>query len=265
MILDRFRLDGRIAVVTGAASGLGRAFAQALAEVGAGVACVDRDRDALADTVASIGANARIVVADLSSEPEVAIASSEILEWSGGRVDALVNNAGIATPPGRLLDVSVADWDRAIAVNLRSVFLCTRALLPALLRSEHASIVNLSSFLGLVGLYPGAAMTAVPYASSKAAIIGFTRQLAVEYAAEQVRVNAVAPGWHGGTNLARERRVSLDEEGVARFEAFIRASVPMGHRGTPDDLVGLLLYLVSDASRYVTGQVFAHDGGLTAA
>ncbi len=265
MILDRFRLDGRVAVVTGAASGLGRAFACALAEAGAHVACIDRDRAPLAEAVGQIGGDALEVVADVALEAEVDEAARQILGWRNGRLDILVNNAGIATPPGRLLDVSLADWDRAIAVNLRSVFLCTRALLPALIASEHASIVNLSSFLGLVGLHPGTPMTAIPYASTKAAIIGFTRQLAVEYAREHVRVNAIAPGWHGGTNLARERRTTLTEEGVARFEEFIRASVPLGHRGTPDDLVGLLIYLASDASRYVTGQVFAHDGGLTAA
>lgn len=265
MTLDRFRLDGRVAVVTGAAIGLGRAFAIALADAGARVACIDRDMESLAETVATIGAKAFEVEADLAHEDQVDAAAGRVLEWSDGQVDILINNAGIATYPGRLLDVSVADWDRGVAVNLRSIFLVTKAFMPALLDSAHASIINLSSFLGLVGAYPGFAVTAIPYAATKAAVIGFTRQLAIEYAKDGVCVNAIAPGWHGGTKLGREKMGLTTPEEAAQFEAFIAGSVPMGRRGTPDDLAGLVLYLAGDASRYVTGQVFAHDGGLTAA
>lgn len=265
MTLDRFRLDGRVAVVTGAALGLGRAFAVALADAGARVACIDRDSQPLAETVAAIGAEALAIDADLAHEDQVNVAAGRVLEWSGGRVDILINNAGIATFPGRLLDVSVEDWDRSVAVNLRSIFLVTKAFMPALLESAHASIINLSSFLGLVGAYPGFAVTGVPYAATKAAVVGFTRQLAIEYAKDGVCVNAIAPGWHGGTKLGREKMGRASPEEAAQFEAFILASVPMARRGTPDDLAGLVLYLAGDASRYVTGQVFAHDGGLTAA
>jgi NAD(P)-dependent dehydrogenase (short-subunit alcohol dehydrogenase family) len=180
-------------------------------------------------------------------------------------VDILVNNAGIATAPGRTHEIAVADWDRALAVNLRSMFLVTRVLLPMMMSSRSGSIINLSSFLGLVGLYPGFPITAIPYAASKAGVVGFTRQIAIEYAAEGIRANAIAPGWHGGTNLGRERRATATPEEGKRFEAFIAGSVPMQRRGTPDDLCGVLLYLASDASKYMTGQVFAHDGGITAA
>jgi NAD(P)-dependent dehydrogenase (short-subunit alcohol dehydrogenase family) len=249
-ILQRFSLDGRTAVVTGAASGLGRAFALALADVQA--------------TAAQIGDRAMAVVADLATVEEVERAAQCVLEWRSGAVDVLINNAGLATVPGRLLDVPVEDWDRVMGANLRSVFLCTRALLPALLASGRGSIINMSSFLGVVGLYPGTAITAIPYAASKAAIIGFTRQLAIEYAAEGLRVNAIAPGWHGGTRLARERAATASTADMAQFEAFIKSSVPMGRRGTPDELVGLVLYLASGASAYLTGQVLAHDGGITA-
>ncbi len=265
--MKRFEIQGRRAVVTGAASGLGRAFALALGEAGAKLVGVDRDRDGLNETgemARASGAEMSVIVADVSDASAVESMSAQIAGESD-RVDILVNNAGIATPPGRTHEISVADWDRAMAVNLRSMFLVTRLLLPMLLRSRSGSIVNLSSFLGLVGAYPGFPITAIPYAASKAAVIGFARQLAIEYAAEGIRANAIAPGWHGGTNLGRERRASATAEDGRRFEAFIAESVPMRRRGTPGDLCGLLLYLASDASLYMTGQVFAHDGGLTAA
>ena len=265
MITDRFRLDGRTAVVTGAAVGLGRAFACALAEAGARVACLDRDAAALSQTVATIGADRALgVIVDVSSAEAVDDAVVQLLAWSD-RVDILVNNAGIATTPARTHEISVSDWDRVIAVNLRSVFLCTRALLPTLMKSGSASIVHLGSFLGLTGAYPDIPVSVNSYASSKAAIEGFSRQLAIEYAKDGIRSNVIAPGWHEGTNLGREALAAVTPEYLAAFEKFVINSVPMGRFGKPDDLVGLLLYLVSDASRYLTGQIIAHDGGLTAA
>lgn len=265
--MSRFEIQGRQAVVTGAASGLGRAFALALGEAGAKIFCVDRDAEGLAETIKlaqAKGLQTSSIVADVADEGAVNAMQARIAAESD-RIDILINNAGIATPPGRTHEIQVADWDRAMAVNLRSMFLVTRLLLPSLLRSPSASIVNLSSFLGLVGAYPGFAITAIPYATSKAGVIGFTRQLAIEYAAERIRVNAIAPGWHGGTNLGRERRATATAEDGKRFEAFIAESVPMQRRGTPEDLCGLVVYLASDASLYMTGQVFAHDGGITAA
>lgn len=267
MSMKRFEVQGRRAVVTGAASGLGRAFALALAQAGAQVVCVDRDDAGLAQTAElahAKGFEMLNVLADVADETAVEAMSARIAEQAN-TVDILVNNAGIATPPGRTHEISVADWDRAIAVNLRSMFLVTRLLLPSMLRSRSGSIVNLSSFLGLVGAYPGFPITAIPYATSKAGVVGFTRQIAIEYAIDGIRANAIAPGWHGGTNLGRERRATATAEDGKRFEAFIAGSVPMQRRGTPEDLCGLLLYLASDASLYMTGQVFAHDGGITAA
>ena len=266
MDTDVFSLQGRNIVVTGAAEGLGRTFALAFAGRGAFVACVDID-PAVEETSARItknGGRAMAITADVSSEAAV-LAMAAKLEAQIDTLHVLVNNAGIAVPPGRLLDVSVANWDRVIATNLRSVFLCSKALLPMLLRSKDASIINLSSFLALVGLYPGFEITAIPYAASKAGVDGFTRQLAIEYARNGLRVNAIAPGWHGGTRLGRERQASSDPATIKRFNDFIESSIPMGHMGTPDDLTGLAIYLASSASRYVTGQTFAHDGGLTAA
>ena len=263
--LAAFSLHGRTAVVTGAAGGLGRAFALALAATGAAVACLDCDEAGLRETVERIGQGALAVVADVADEAAVAAAAAAVAGWRGGRLDILVNNAGLATPPARLGEVTVADWDRAVAVNLRGVFLCTRAFLPPLLASAHASVVNIASYLGLKGVHPGFPVTAMPYTATKAAIVGITRQLAIEYAEAGLRVNAIAPGWHMGTGLGRERRAASTGDEDARFVDFIRGSAPIGRAGTPDEVAMLLLYLASDASRYVTGQVIAHDGGLTAA
>ena len=220
----------------------------------------------VADTAQAIGAaggDGFAFTADLTQPDAVTTLAREVGTKMGG-LDILINNAGIAIPPARLLDVSVEDWDWVIAANLRSVFLVSKAMLPLLLRSAHASMVNISSFLGLVGAYPGFPVTAVPYAASKAGIDGFTRQVALEYAKDGLRVNAVAPGWHGGTRLGRVRRTTALPEALDRHETYLAGSIPMGRRGTPDELTGLVIYLASSASHYVTGQVFAHDGGLTA-
>jgi NAD(P)-dependent dehydrogenase (short-subunit alcohol dehydrogenase family) len=265
--MHRFEIRDRTAVVTGAASGLGRAFALALGEAGARVIGVDRDAAGLAGTAELAGSKAltlTTVESDVADVQDNAKLYAQISSRTD-RVDILVNNAGIASLPGRTHETSIEDWDRVIAMNLRSMFLVSRMLLPVMLRNRSGTIINLSSFLGLVGTYPRFAITAIPYVASKAAVVGLTRQIAIEYAADGIRANAIAPGWHGGTNLGRERRGIATPEEMQRFEAFIAGSVPMGHRGTPEDLCGLLLYLASDASRYVTGQIFAHDGGLTAA
>ena len=251
-------------MVTGAGGGLGRAFALALARAGAKVACIDRDEKGARDTADRIGDAALAVSADVADEASVAGGLRAIEDWCGAGPDILVNNAGIATPPARLGEVLLEDWDRAVAVNLRGVFLCTRAFLPGLLRSPHGSVINIASYLGLKGVYPGFAVTAMPYTATKAAIAGFTRQLAAEYGEAGLRVNAIAPGWHMGTQLGRERRAGSSPDEDARFVNFIRTCAPLGRAGTPDDLTDLLLYLASDASSYVTGQVIAHDGGLTA-
>ncbi|CAN5261976.1 SDR family NAD(P)-dependent oxidoreductase [soil metagenome] len=263
-LLSRFSLDGRTAVVTGAAGGLGREFAKTLAKAGAYVACIDRDGDGLDETVTDIGPVALGIVADVADEEMVSNAVGAISDWRTGPVDILVNNAGISTPPVRMGEVTLADWDRGMAINLRSVFLLTRAMLPLILQSQRGSIINITSYLALKGVYPGFPVTAMPYTASKAAIVGITHQLAAEYADMGLRVNAIAPGWHAGTQLGRERRAAASFADDKRFMEFLCNSPPLGRVGQPEELSELLLFLASDASRYVTGQVIAHDGGLTA-
>jgi NAD(P)-dependent dehydrogenase (short-subunit alcohol dehydrogenase family) len=260
-----FDLTGKGALVTGAASGLGRVFSEVLARFGAEVICADRDTAGAAETAASIqtrGGRSSALAVDVS-DPASVDALMERLRPAGA-IDILVNNAGIAGSPYRVHELPVADWNRVIAANLNGTFLCTRAVLPLMLARGGGSIVNLSSVLGLDGYYPGSAVTAVSYGASKAGIVGFTRQVAMEYARDNIRVNAIAPGWHGGTQLGRERRVTATPQDIADFEAAILRDTPMGRRGAPEELEGLMIYLASDASRFVTGQVFAHDGGWSA-
>ncbi|MFL6795873.1 MAG: SDR family NAD(P)-dependent oxidoreductase [Xanthobacteraceae bacterium] len=262
-----FRLDGRVALITGAGAGLGRSFANALAGQGATVLCADIDADAAEETAGAIcktGRKGIAVCVDVADEPSVEQLAQNIRQHTP-RLDILINNAGVASLPQRLLDVPVTEWDRVNAINLRGLFLCTRASLPLLLVSSAASVINLSSYLGLVGAYPGFPVTAIQYGTTKAGVIGFTRQLAVEYAAEGLRANAIAPGWHFGTNLGKARRAVATADELAQFESFAHSSIPMRRFGTPEDLSGLVIYLASDASRYVTGQVFTQDGGITAA
>jgi NAD(P)-dependent dehydrogenase (short-subunit alcohol dehydrogenase family) len=252
--------------VTGAGFGLGAAFARGLARHGAAIACVDIDRARATEVAAELaagGAHAEAIVADIANERAVDETVAEVRR-SFGTIDVLVNNAGITTVPMRTHEIPVADWDRLMAINVRGTFLMTRAVLPVMLAAQRGSIINLSSIYGLTGFYPGFPAAPSSYAASKGAVIGFTRQCAVEYARDGIRVNAIAPGYHGGTNLGHEGRAAATPEQIAQLEGAIHAAIPMGRRGAPSELEGLAIYLASDASSYVTGQVFAHDGGWTA-
>lgn len=260
-------LQGKVAIVTGAGGGLGRAFAKSLAAEGAIVGCFDIAGKGLAETVAGIetaGGHALPIRVDVREERQVSEAFDAISQQFGA-LHVLVNNAGIATAPVRLHEISLADWDRLMAVNLRGTFLCLREALPLLQKNKRGgSIVNIASIAGLRGYFPGFPVLGGNYTASKGGLIALTKQVAIEYASENIRCNAVAPGFIEDTDLGRERRAAASAETLGEFELEMSVRVPLGRRGIPEELVDLVTYLASDRASYLTGQVIAADGGWTA-
>ena len=251
MILDRFRLDGQVAIVTGAGRGLGMGMAVGLAEAGADIVSVGRtpETPALVEAVGAAGRQLLPITldfAELNDDSAAAILAQTLDRF--GRVDILVNNAGM-TRRGTIADFSTADWDDVIQVNLRAVFLLTRTVGRELARQGHGKIVNTASLLS----FQGGILTPA-YAASKHAVAGLTKSAANEWAGQRVCVNAIAPGYMA-TDLTERLR-----EDPARFQE-LSARIPAGRWGTPEDLAGTVVFLASAASDYVTGQVIAVDGG----
>ncbi|MFP6733974.1 MAG: SDR family NAD(P)-dependent oxidoreductase [Rhodospirillales bacterium] len=265
-VIQKFDLSGKTAIVTGAGFGLGRVFAETLAAAGAAVIVTDRDTagaEQTAGLIGDAGGKATAMTVDVADPSAIEGMAAEIAK-DHGVAHILVNNAGITTRPARLHEMPVEAWNEVVAINLSGVFLCTRALIPLMLEAGSGSIINISSILGLVGHYPEFAMANICYSDTKAGVIGLTRQTAAEYAKDNIRANAIAPGWHGGTRLGEVNRRSMNNETIAKFEDAVLNGTPMARRGVPDELAGLLLYLASDASSFMTGQVIANDGGWTA-
>lgn len=245
---------------------MGRLFCETLAESGADVALMDLDAEgaeATAELVRSHGRTALAIKGNVNDPADVARMVEET-DARFGRISVLVNNAGINVKPARIADTPIEDWDEAIGVNLRGVFLCTRACLPVMVREGKGNVINIASILG-VRPFPevGALMPNFPYGVSKAGVIRLTKEIAVQYAADGVRANCVAPGWHMGTNLsARWRETSWGSDEHRTYEEAITRVTPMARRGESSELKGLLIYLASDASSFMTGQVLISDGGI---
>jgi NAD(P)-dependent dehydrogenase (short-subunit alcohol dehydrogenase family) len=260
-----FNLNGKSALITGAGSGLGARFAQALSAFGAAVICSDVDHaaaKAVAALINSTGGSARSIEADISSSMSLENMQREI---HGEKIDVLVNNAGVVTSACRTHEIAESDWDRVMSINLKGAFLCSKLVLPLMLKHSHGSIINISSILGVRGFFPGFSAVAANYFAAKAGIIGLTRQMAVEYARDGIRTNTICPGFHEATALGQEWRALKTAEQLVKFNDAVLERTPLGRKGRPEELDGLIVYLASDASRYVTGQVFHHDGGWTAA
>jgi NAD(P)-dependent dehydrogenase (short-subunit alcohol dehydrogenase family) len=261
-----FDLSGRVALVTGGASGLGRVFCEVLAKFGADVALADIDEVESLQTVGLIdklGRRSLAVKADVSQPDEVQHMVDETVAQLG-TINILVNNAGITARANRIAEIPIEDWDRVIAVDLRGVFLCTRAVLPVLLKQGSGNIINIASVYGIRPLFEiGQTSPNAPYTAAKAGVISLTKETAIEYARDGIRVNCIAPGFHGGTRLGRWIKAAGEEERRKRYEETIARTTPMGRRGNPTELKGLIIYLASDASSFVTGQVFVSDGGIS--
>ena len=262
---ERFSLDGRVAVVTGAGAGLGREFSLVLASAGAAVVALDIDGEAAESTMAlvrDIGGRGLAIEADVSRRSAVNEAAGRINRDLGG-ADVLVNNAGISTPSRRVHEIPVEEWDEVLRVNLRSTFLMTRGILPLMLDAEGGSIINISSVVGTHALDP-ALISQADYAASKAGVIGLTLQTAADYGEFGIRANAVAPGWHLGTDLGKRVGNFPTQDEQRELQRVLASRTPLGRTGRPAELGPLILYLASDASSFVTGAVFTHDGGWTA-
>jgi gluconate 5-dehydrogenase len=263
LLHNLFGLSGMSALVTGAGSGLGRVIAEGYAQVGARVICADLLPDRVEEVVQAIqasGGQAEPCVLDVWNEASVA----ELADRMGqAKLDILVNFAGVATPPIMTHELSTEDWQRGVGISLTGTFFMTRAMLPKM-REGGGSIINVASILGLGGYYPDFPASSADYAAAKAGVIGFTRQVAVEYAAENIRANVIAPGWHGGTRLGDGRRKERTKEEEERFYSEMYRRIPMKRRGDASEILGLALYLASPASGYLTGQVITQDGGWTA-
>jgi NAD(P)-dependent dehydrogenase (short-subunit alcohol dehydrogenase family) len=260
-----FDLSGRVAVVTGGGSGLGREFCDALAEFGADVVTVSRHRDHDEETCKIIrkhGRRALAVEADVSQYEQVQAVFKEV-DKNFGKLDILVNNAGII-PQSALIDgTSVNDWQRVIGIDLNGVFYCMKEGLKIMLRQKKGSIINISSINGVNANYPDINILS-PYVTAKAGVIGLTKQGAVEYAQSGIRVNCISPGWFLGTNLGPNSGAVMSEEQYKAFKGRLVERTPMHRTAEPSEIKGTLLYLASDASSFVTGQTIIPDGGWTA-
>jgi len=249
--LDRFRLDGQVAVITGGARGIGRATAEAFVAAGARAVLADRDLDEAKRAAATIG-NAEAHALDVTSETDVDRFFDDLVARTG-RIDILVNNAG-ASIRKPSLELSKAEWDTVIAVNQTAVFLCSRAAARHMLKKRGGAMVNLASIMGFSGggLYPN-----ISYQASKGAVVNMTRAFAIEWAKDNIRVNAVAPAWVRTGFIAP---VLAKPELVTAIEGI----TPMGRLVEPEEVAAAILFLASPAASMTTGHVLAIDGGYLA-
>ena len=250
---DRRRLDGKVAIITGASRGIGAAAARLFAQEGATVVLAARSEPAIAriaGEVQAMGGRALAIPTDIGEPAEVERLIQRTLD-TYGRLDAAFNNAGEGHRPAPLAEVALEDFDLAIRVNLRGIFLCMKYEIPAMLTGGGGAIVNMSSTAGISGVRGIAG-----YVAGKHGIVGLTRTAALDYAAQNIRVNVVAPG-----PIRTERIAALSEE--ARRPIF--AAVPMGRTGEPEEVAETVAWLCSDGASFITGATLTIDGGRMAA
>jgi NAD(P)-dependent dehydrogenase (short-subunit alcohol dehydrogenase family) len=256
---DMARLAGKVAIVTGGSLGIGDAACVKLAREGAAVGVtdvLDDEGEALAERIRAAGGKARYWHLDVTDESEVERVFGDVA-GSFGKLDVVVNNAGIAGVNKPTDEVTAEEWDKVINVNVRGVFFCTKHAIAHLRRAGGGSIVNLSSIYGIIG-----AADLPPYHASKGAVRLMTKTDALLYAKDKIRVNSVHPGYIW-TPLVEELGRS-SSQGVEAFRRELDSKHPIGHVGEPDDIAHGIVYLASDEAKFVTGSELVIDGGYTA-
>ncbi len=245
-------LQDKVAIVTGAARGIGLAISRRFAKEGAGVAMLDRDEASLEEAAATIGGNAYPLVADIGDPGSVKSAVSDVIAKSE-KIGILVNNAAAASARAKITELSPEDWEKALRINLTGAFLMSREVIPSMQRAGDGVIINVASQLGSVAVKGGAA-----YCATKGAILQFTKALALDHAEDGIRVNALSPG---AVLTPRLTDLYGTEEAA---EAALAPKHPIGRIGRPDDIAGAAVFLASDEARFMTGADLVIDGGYTA-
>ena len=251
MMPSPFDLTGKIAIVTGGNGGIGLGMARGLAHAGAGIVIAGRDKDKTADAareIEALGARALAVSVDVTDKASVAAMVETTLVLLG-KIDILINNAGMSVrKPAHLLDLD--DWNTVIDTNLTSAFICSKAVYPAMKQAGGGKIINIGSMMSIFG-----ASYAPAYAASKGGIVQFTKSIAVSWAADNIQVNTILPGWID-TNLTRTAR-----EQIPGLNENVLNRTPAKRWGNIDDLAGAAVFLASSASNFVTGTSIPVDGG----
>ena len=246
------RLQGKVAVITGGAGGIGKVTAKRFLDEGASVVLVDLFEDALAEAKKELGENVLTVQADVSKEEDVQKYVDQTVEQFG-KIDIFFNNAGIEGKVAPIIEQKIEDFDKVLSVNVRGVFLGLQKVLPVMIKQKSGSIINTSSVAGL-----GGSPNISPYITSKHAVVGLTKAAAVESASYGIRVNSIHP------SPVNTRMMRSLETGLAVDEATMAKTIPLGRYGESSDIANLVLFLASDESTFITGSQYRIDGGMAA-